>query len=529
MSKESFKYNNHIILNKETRWASESEIKRNANHLNLLDTQYPTAGIPLMSDAKEAWVDGLDHHTLIFGATGSKKTRLFCLPTVNMMIKAGESFVVTDPKGEIFARTYHYAKENGYKTAVLNFRDLSRGDCWNPLNMPYKFYKSGDINKAISFINDFIEIIKSPLTVGTLDPFWYETAHSLILANMIFLMECGKENEINITSLSNMSGLDNMEWLKRLTQFMDSKSIAGINYKNIFTAAEKTLQRICISVYSMLRIFNIQPNLSRMLSNSSFDVENIGNEKTAIYIIVPDEKVTYHFLAAAFIKQLYDALIDVSQKQPAGRLPVRVNFVLDEFCNMPKIPSMSSMISAARSRNMRFFLVAQNIHQLVAKYGQDADTIKGNCENWVFLASKELKLLEEISSLCGNYREASGNVRSLISVSELQHLDKGKGEALILYGRNYPFITHLPDIDDYKMFQSEKATVELPEIHHDYAIFDLKEYARAIRRDRKPFPFSSVESSADHDLHSDISTAGSSAGDDLSFMYKPDADNDRFD
>ena len=158
-------------------------------------------------------------------------------------------------------------------------------------------------------------------------------------------------------------------------------------------------------------------------------------------------------LAAMFIKQLYEILIREAQNEEDGTLPVRVNFLLDEFCNIPKIPDMPSMISAARSRNMRYFLVAQSKHQLVGRYQEDADTIKGNCDNWVFLTSKELDLLTEISSLCGDIVTASHEKRPLISVSELQRFSKEKGEALIMHARQYPFISQLADIDMYEAFK----------------------------------------------------------------------------
>jgi len=189
-----------------------------------------------------------------------------------------------------------------------------------------------------------------------------------------------------------------------------------------------------------------------MLSHNTFDAREIGKEKTAVYIIVPDEKTTYHFLVTTFIKQVYETLISVAQDTNDGRLPVRVNFILDEFCNLPAIPDMPAMISAARSRNMRFYLIVQGMHQLNAKYNEDAETIKGNCENWVFLTTKELALLREISDLCGEFVTNSGYRRKLISVSELQRLNKEKGEVLILYGRKYPFITEMPDIDEYEMY-----------------------------------------------------------------------------
>ena len=154
------------------------------------------------------------------------------------------------------------------------------------------------------------------------------------------------------------------------------------------------------------------------------------------------------------------------------------------------IPDMPSMISAARSRNMRYFLVAQSLHQLKGRYGENADTIKGNCDNWVFLTSKELDLLNEISSLCGSYRTAEGHERKLISVSELQRLDKAKGEALIMHCRQYPIISEIADIDSYEMFKGFPtvpiAQYDMPEAK----MFDLNAFYRDIINEVRPLPFS---------------------------------------
>ena len=106
---------------------------------------------------------------------------------------------------------------------------------------------------------------------------------------------------------------------------------------------------------------------------------------------------------------------------------------------------------------MRYYLIVQGMHQLTAKYQEDAETIKGNCENWVFLTTKELSLLQEISDLCGDFITNSGHRRKLISVSELQRLNKEKGEVLLLYGRRYPFITEMPDIDEYEMYKTSSS------------------------------------------------------------------------
>ena len=147
--------------------------------------------------------------------------------------------------------------------------------------------------------------------------------------------------------------------------------------------------------------------------------------------------------------QFYMVLIQQAQKNQAGHIQNRMNFILDEFCNIPEIPEFSNMITAARSRNIRFHLVIQGKKQLVDKYKEKADVIMGNCSNWIYLYSREMTLLNDISQLCGEVFYDNSIKTPLISTFELQHLDKEAGEALILSGRNYPCIARLADIDEY--------------------------------------------------------------------------------
>ena len=172
-----------------------------------------------------------------------------------------------------------------------------------------------------------------------------------------------------------------------------------------------------------------------------------------------------------------------------------MNFVLDEFCNIPKIPDMPSMISAARSRNMRFYLVAQSIHQLRGRYGEDADTIKGNSDNWVFLTSKELALLNEISELCGSIYTSDNRHRRLISISELQRFDKEKGEALIMHSRQYPIITEIADIDMYPMFKGFPTVALRPFKMPQVSVFSVKQLYSDVGRKKRKMPFGKVYAS----------------------------------
>ncbi len=151
-------------------------------------------------------------------------------------------------------------------------------------------------------------------------------------------------------------------------------------------------------------------------------------------------------LVSLFIKQSYEYLIYRAQSMNNYTMPIRVNYILDEFSSLPAIKDFPSMITAARSRNIRFNLIVQSKHQLKQKYGDESETILSNCNNWVFITSRELELLEEISTLCGV--KSSGN-KPLLSISALQHFSKEKGEILVLSGRLKPFKSCLPDITRY--------------------------------------------------------------------------------
>lgn len=447
------KIEKYLEYPQDTRWATDEEIMSpiSSTGINIAAPPYATAGLILKSDGKTVYVDGLDHHSMIIGSTGSGKSRLLCMPMIGIMANAGESFIVTDPKEELFKMTSGMAREQGYQVVVLNFRDVSKSDMWNPLLIPYELYHRGDRDHAMSLLNDFVMTLSA--ADKTQEQFWLQMAQSLILANILLLFEAGEKEQVNMHSLSRMC-LDygrprNRNALYQLLEYINPDSIAGMNYAGVCVDAEKTQSSIMGVVHSILRVFNTQEELLRMMSDSSFDMRTFGRQKTAVYLIVPDEKSTFHFLVSTFTKQCYEMLIGEAHREEDMRLPVRVNFVLDEFANLPAIPDMPNMISAARSRNIRFHLVIQSMNQLFSKYGRDADTISSNCENWVYLNSKEYDCLEEISKRCGNLLDNRDQLRPLITPSRLQRLDKARGETLIFHGRQYPYISYLADISRY--------------------------------------------------------------------------------
>ena len=215
-----------------------------------------------------------------------------------------------------------------------------------------------------------------------------------------------------------------------------------------------------------------------MLCHSDFDMKEIGRQKTAVFMIVQDEKKTLHPLATIFIKQCYETLIDVAQES-GGKLPYRTNFILDEFANMPPLKDVTTMVTAARSRLIRFTFIIQNYAQLTQVYGKEnAETIKGNC-NITYLISSELGALEELSKLCGEVKSKDKDKTAstpLVTVSDLQRLQQY--ETISLRLRTMPFKTKL--IPNWKMNWGktyEKATYpERP--RQNIELFDIREFVK---------------------------------------------------
>ena len=407
------------------------------------------------------YVDSSDSHTLILGATGSKKTRLAVMPMVRNLADAGESMIICDPKAEIYNRTSGYLHKKGYKIHALNFRDPSVGDGWNMFSVPYKNYLDGNIDKAAEQIND---IAVTLMPVFFKDPYWDYSARDVFVGLTLMSFYIGKKNRM-ATEMINMGFV--LEIRMNMFKTSDKYSIMNsqfwkvaerdnlIKSKLIGTVScpEKTMSCILSSFDSHVSCFLMKPALINMLSKTTIGFEAIGEKSTAIYIILPDEKTTLHKICSVFVKQIYELLIDYCFfAYKDGRYKKRINFILDEFSSLPVIEDFPQMISASRSRNIRFTLVSQSKGQIVQRYQEEADTIQSNCTNWLFFFTREVDLLKEISSLAGYI-----NNNELIPIHRLQHLNKEKGECLVFSGRHYPYFAHLADIsqfdnDDYSEY-----------------------------------------------------------------------------
>ncbi len=479
-----------IILKKKSSdgyssWAKDKDIKEQSGieKVDPLADTLDAAGIPLINNGKEMWVDNGEYHNLVIGSTGSGKTQTVVKPMVNLLAKKGESMIITDPKGEIYKYSASYLKEKGYKIIVLNFREPNRGNSWNPLTLPFKYYRAGNPDKAIELLNDVaLNILYDPSNKNESD-FWEKSAADYFSGLALGLFQDGREEEVNLNSINVMSTVGEeryatSNYIKEYFGMKGEKSNAYMFASSTINAPNDTKGGLLATFRQKIRNFSTGEALSEMLSYSDFDMKDIGNGKTAVFMIIHDEKKTYHSLMTIFIKQCYETLIDAAQEN-GGKLPVRTNFILDEFANMPPLKDVDAMVSAARSRDIRFTFIIQNFAQLNDVYGDNvAEIIKGNCGNIVYLISTEMKALEEISKMCGEVKvtdEKDKNAtRPLITITDLQKMKLF--EAIIIRLRTSPFRTKLEP--DFKMeWGIERREEEYPtRAKREVQIFDLKEF-----------------------------------------------------
>ena len=480
-----------------SRWCTDKEMKATLSELNVRDTEYAHAGFPILSTGDKFWVDDGESHNIVIGSTGTGKTQCVIHPLVKILAKKGESMIVTDPKGEIYRESAGLLKEKGYQILVLNFRDPQRGNTWNPLNLPYKLYKSGNTDKAMELLDDLAaNILYDDAGGASKDPFWEKTSADYFVGLSLGLFEDAKEEEINLNSISLMTtvGEERLGRSTYIKEYFNEKDPAGAAYTSAsgtITAPEETKGSILSTFKQKIRLFASRENLSEMLSQSDFDIDSIGKQKTAVFMIIQDEKKTYHALATIFIKQCYESLIDVAQHTSTGALPVRTNFILDEFQNMPPLKDITTMVAAARSRHIRLTMIIQNFAGLEATYSKEvAQTIRSNCNNLLYLLTTELAALKEISELCGDKMVKIGKgdkereeARPLATVADLQKMKPF--EAIVIRTRLNPYKTklkpnfeidwNLPDVKADPFIERQKKPVQ---------VFDIKKFVQEKRNSK---------------------------------------------
>ena len=331
-------------------------------------------------------------NVLVVGGSGSGKSASYSIPNAYQLLG---SYVFTDPKGELYDRTAGYLKQNGYKVKVLNLVHPQYSDGYNPL-----MHISSEID---------VDVIAHTIVKGqrssdsTSDPFWDDSAEMLLKALIYYLLATRPEEEQNLASCAelvraaNKSGGSNL--LTELMSALPYDHPARMNYKSIEIAPEKTYSSILSTLQSKLGKFDSK-EIAELTSTDTIDFEQIGNEKTVVYVISSDTHTAYDFLLTIFFAQMIQQLYDFADNN-GGKLKMPTYFILDEFANIGRIPDFDKKISTSRSRKISFSVILQNLDQLEAIYDKSYETIIGNCDTHVFLGSNSQKTVEYFSKALG--------------------------------------------------------------------------------------------------------------------------------
>ena len=401
-------------------------------------------------------------NVLVIGGSGSGKTRFFVKPNLMQM---HSSYVVTDPKGTILTECGTMLKRNGYHIRVLNTINFKRSMHYNPFGY---IHSEKDILKLVNAI--IINTKGEGEKAG--EDFWIKAERLYYSALIGYIWYEAPEREQNFTTLLEMidasEAREDDENFKNpvdeLFEELEEKApehFAVRQYKKYKLAAGKTAKSILISCGARLAPFDIQ-ELRGLMSYDEMDLDTLGDEKSALFVIISDTDDTFNFVVAILYTQLFNLLCDKADDVYGGRLPIHVRCLLDEFPNIGQIPRFERLIATIRSREISACIVLQAQSQLKALYKEHAETIVGNCDSMLFLGGKEKTTLKEISEILGketidldNTSENRGREKShgishqkmgkdLMSQDELAVMDNSK--CILQLRGERPFLSEKYDI-----------------------------------------------------------------------------------
>ena len=346
-------------------------------------------------------IKNVNLHTVVIGGSGAGKTRYYAKPNI---MQCNTSYVVLDPKGEIIKSVGHMLEDEGYEIKVIDLIDMSKSLGYNPFH-----YIQSD-KDVLKLITNLIRNT-TPKGSSTNDPFWEKSETALLEALMLYLYHYAPEDEQNFTMVMEMlnyaevkededdyeSPLD--ELFKRL-ETIDSNSLALKQYKIYKQAAGKTAKSILISVGVRLAAFNLE-ELASLTRYDEMELEQIGERKTALFAIIPDNDSTFNFVIGMLYTQLFQMLYYQADFVHGGQLPVPVHFIMDEFANVALPDEFDKLLSTMRSRLIFVSIILQNLAQIKALYKDTWESIMGNCDSKLYLGGNEQSTHEYISKELG--------------------------------------------------------------------------------------------------------------------------------
>ena len=350
-------------------------------------------------------LDGKKHrrnlNTLICGGSGSGKTRFYCIPNI---MQGNTSYVVLDPKGEILSSMGHLLTRLGYKIKVLDLINMDRSHCYNP----FVYFKSD--NDVQRLVTNFFKAT-TPKGSTSNDPFWDTAASMLLLALIFYLWYEAPEEEQNFPMVMELLKAgevkeDDDNYSSPLDMLFDRleennpNHIAVNYYRSYRCGSAKTLKSIQITLASRLEKFNLR-SMALLTMTDELDLPSLGEEKTALFAIIPDNDTSFNFLVSILYTQLFQQLFSLADNKYGGSLPVPVHFVMDEFPNVSLPDDFEKILSVMRSRQIFVSIIVQNLSQLKALFEKQWESIVGNCDEFLYLGGNEQSTHKYVSELLG--------------------------------------------------------------------------------------------------------------------------------
>lgn len=359
----------------------------------------------ILTQKTKIGLDGRKHrrnlNVLVCGGSGAGKTRFYAKPNI---MQANTSFVILDPKGENVRDTGNLLKSKGYDIKVLDLINMDKSYCYNPF---VYLHSDNDIQKLVT------NIFKNTTPKGSQsqDPFWDQAAMMLLLALVFFLhyeappeeqnfpmvMEMIRSGEVKEDDDGFMSPLDRL--FARLAD-RQPDHIALKYYRNYRSGSGKTLKSIQITLVARLEKFNLD-SLAAITQSDEMELDRLGEKKTAIYAVIPDNDSSYNFIVGMLYTQLFQQLYYSADVMHGGRLPVHVHFVMDEFANVALPDEFDKLLSTMRSREISVSIIIQNLAQLKKLFEKEWESIVGNCDEFLYLGGNEQSTHEYVSKLLG--------------------------------------------------------------------------------------------------------------------------------
>lgn len=340
-------------------------------------------------------------NTLVCGGSGAGKTRFYCKPN---LMQCNSSFVILDPKGEIVRDVGKLLEAKGYEIKVLDLISMEKSHCYNP----FVYLRSdNDIQRLVT------NLFKSTTPKGSQsnDPFWDTAASMLLLALVFYLHYEAPEDEQNFAMIMEMlragaiedeeeprpSPLDN---LFSELEYENPDHIALKYYHSYHSGSAKTLKSIQITLAARLEKFNLE-SLASLTSTDELELETLGEKKTALFALIPDNDTSFNFLVSILYTQLFQQLFYSADHIHGGSLPIPVHFLMDEFANVSLPDDFDKILSVMRSRSVSVSIILQNLAQLKALFEKQWESIVGNCDQFLYLGGNEQSTHKYVSELLG--------------------------------------------------------------------------------------------------------------------------------